>query len=263
MIIDIHGHLGNINFSKFWQADIDTLETYAKNANEDKLVVSSARAIMYDTHEGNMELDKALRKADRTYGLVVVNPMFPETADDISLLNSNTRFLGVKAHPDYHGYSMDSPEAIRFLDNIAEQVGFMLFHTSCMPGTGFAAAPLVAKFAKRHPNTNFVMAHLAGLYQNGNYPYFPNFAGLEAVAEMKLKNVWVDTAHFLMYAYKDVMAHAVRIIGADRLVFGTDVPLQSDMQMRFAIEAIQALDMPQTDKDNILGNTAQTLLGLM
>lgn len=262
MIIDIHGHLGNINFSKFWQADMAALEHYAASANEDKLVVSSARAIMYDTHEGNMELDAALRTAQRVYGLVVINPMFPETANDLELLKSNSRFLGVKIHPDYHGYSMSSPEAIRFLDPIAEQVDFMLFHTSCMPGTGFAAAPLVAKFAQRHPNTKFVMAHLAGLYQNGNYPYFPNLEGLETVAEMKLKNVWVDTAHYLMYAYKDVMAHAVRIIGADRLVFGTDVPLQSDMQMRFAIEAIQALNIPQADIDAILGLNAKYILNL-
>lgn len=262
MIIDIHGHLGNINFSNFWQADLDTLESYASSAGVDRLLVSSARSIMYDTHEGNMELDSALRRANRVYGLVVVNPMFQATAGDLELLGSNPRFLGVKVHPDYHGYSMASPEAIRFLDIIAEQVPFMLFHTSCMPGTGFAAAPLLAKFAQRHPKTKFVFAHLAGLFQNGNYPYFPNFEGLEAVAEMKLPNVWVDTAHFLMYAYKDVMAHAVRIIGAERLVFGTDVPLQSDMQMRFAIEAIRALDIPEADRDAILGGNAAALLGM-
>ena len=79
---------------------------------------------------------------------------------------------------------------------------------------------------------------------------------------MRLPNVWVDTAHFLMYAYKDVMAHAVRIIGAERLVFGTDVPLQSDMQMRFAIEAIQDLPISDGDKALILGETAKGLLKL-
>ncbi|HPY89495.1 MAG TPA: amidohydrolase family protein [Lentisphaeria bacterium] len=262
MIIDIHGHLGNINFAPFWQADGKELERLARLAGVDKLCVSSARAIMYDTQEGNRELDETLREADRLYGLVVVNPMFPASADDLSLLTSNPRFRGVKIHPDYHGFSMESPEALRWLDPIAESVEFMLFHTSCMPGTGFAAAPLVARFAQRHPKTNFVMAHLAGLYQNGNYPYFPNLIGLETVAAMRLPNVWVDTAHFLMYAYKDVMAHAVRIIGAERLVFGTDVPLQSDMQMRFAIEAIQDLPISDGDKALILGETAKGLLKL-
>ena len=32
MIIDIHGHLGNINFSEFWQADADKLREYMKDS---------------------------------------------------------------------------------------------------------------------------------------------------------------------------------------------------------------------------------------
>ena len=62
MIIDVHGHLGNINFAPFWQADSETLESYCTQADVDLLCVSSARAIMYDVHEGNAELDKALAK---------------------------------------------------------------------------------------------------------------------------------------------------------------------------------------------------------
>ncbi len=260
MIIDIHGHLGNINLAPFWQADGSQLEELARLAGVDKLCVSSSRALMYDVQEGNRELDEVLQTADRLYGLVVVNPMFPASADDLSFLASNPRFRGVKVHPDYHGYSLESPAAVRWLDTIAESVDFMLFHTSCMPGTGFAAAPLVARFAQRHPRTNFVMAHLAGLYQNGNYPYFPNLGGLETVAEMKLPNVWVDTAHYLMYAYKDVMANAVKIIGAEKLVFGTDVPLQSDMQMRFAVQTIEKLNITQQEKKLILEENARQLL---
>ena len=34
MIIDIHGHLGNINFSEFWQADADRLEQDAAEAEK-------------------------------------------------------------------------------------------------------------------------------------------------------------------------------------------------------------------------------------
>ena len=91
MIIDIHGHLGNINFAPFWQADGKELERLARLAGVDKLCVSSARAIMYDTQEGNRELDETLREADRLYGLVVVNPMFPASADGLVPAHSNPR----------------------------------------------------------------------------------------------------------------------------------------------------------------------------
>ena len=57
MVIDIHGHLGNINFSQFWQADADQLVRYLKESGTDKLCLSASRAIMYDIFEGNAELD--------------------------------------------------------------------------------------------------------------------------------------------------------------------------------------------------------------
>ena len=262
MIIDIHGHLGNINQAPFWAADAKKLEQYCHKAGVDLLCVSSAKSIMYDAMEGNRELDAALKNSERLLGYVTASPVFPESADDLRLLKSNPKFKGVKVHPDYHGFDMASPQAIAFLDRIAEQVELMLFHVSCMPGTGFADAMRVAEFAARHPKTNFVMAHMAGIFQNGNYPYFPNLQGCENVAAMKLENVFIDTAHYLMYVYPGVMEKMVAIVGAKHIVFGTDAPLQGPMQMRFAIEVIQSLDIPKQDKEMILSGNAKKLLKL-
>ena len=203
MIIDIHGHLGNINQAPFWAANEKQLEQYCHKAGVDLLCVSSAKSIMYDAMEGNRELDVALKNSEHLLGYVTVSPVFPESKADLCLLKSNPKFKGVKVHPDYHGFDMASPQAIAFLDRIAEQVELMLFHVSCMPGTGFADAVRVAEFAKRHPRTNFIMAHIAGIFQNGNYPYFPNLQGCENVAAMKLENVFIDTAHFLIMSTQE------------------------------------------------------------
>ncbi|NMA20645.1 MAG: amidohydrolase family protein [Lentisphaerae bacterium] len=262
MIIDIHGHLGNINQAPFWAADAKQLEQYCQKAGVDLLCISSAKSIMYDAMEGNRDLDAALKNSEHLLGYVTVSPVFPESKADLRLLKSNPKFKGVKVHPDYHGFDMASLRAVEYLDQIAEQVELMLFHVSCMPGTGFADAVRIAEFAARHPRTNFIMAHMAGIFQNGNYPYFPNLQGCENVAAMKLKNVFIDTAHFLMYVYPGVMERMVEIVGAKHIVFGTDAPLQGPMQMRFAIEVIQALDIPQSDKELILGGNAKKLLKL-
>jgi len=262
MIIDIHGHLGNINQAPFWAADAKQLEQYCQKAGVDLLCISSAKSIMYDAMEGNRDLDAALKNSKHLLGYVTVSPVFPESKADLRLLKSNPKFKGVKVHPDYHGFDMASLQAIEYLDQIAEQVELMLFHVSCMPGTGFADVIRIAEFAARHPKTNFVMAHMAGIFQNGNYPYFPNLQGCENVAAMKLKNVFIDTAHFLMYVYPGVMERMVEIVGAKHIVFGTDAPLQGPMQMRFAIEVIQNLDIPQSDKELILGGNAKKLLKL-
>jgi predicted TIM-barrel fold metal-dependent hydrolase len=80
--------------------------------------------------------------------------------------------------------------------------------------------------------------------------------------EMNLDNVWIDTAHFLMYVYPGVMEKMYKIAGADHIVFGTDAPLQGPMQMKFAIDAINALDIPQDDKDKIFFKNAKNILGI-
>ena len=261
MIIDIHGHLGNINFAPFWQADAGRLEEYLESAGIDRLCVSSAKSIMYDVKEGNRELAEALEKTEKLLGYVTVNPMFPESLDDLKYLE-NPKFIGIKVHPDYHGYNVNSTGARDFLDKAASQTKLMLFHVSCMPGTAFADAGAVAKFASEHPATNFVMAHMAGIFQNGNYPYFPNLAGLEIVRGFAAENIYVDTAHYLMYVYPGVMAKMVELVGAGHVVFGTDCPLQGPMQMRFALETIRSLEIPRKDIERILCGNAEKLLRL-
>jgi uncharacterized protein len=259
MIIDIHGHLGNINLAPFWQADARTLEQYVEAAGVDMLCVSSARSLMYDVQEGNRELAQALEQSARLLGYVTVNPVFPETLEDLKYLE-NPKFIGAKVHPDYHGYDLRSKQARDFLARIAEKTRLMLFHVSCMPGTGFADAEAVAQFASEFPKTNFVMAHMAGIFQNGLYPYFPNYRGLEIVNRFACDNIFVDTAHYLMYVYPGVMQRMVDLIGADHIVFGTDCPLQGPVQMKFALEIIARLNLSDADKEKITCGNAWALI---
>ena len=261
--IDIHGHLGNINFSEFWQADAERLVQYMRKSNTEKLCLSASRAIMYDIKEGNAELDDVLKRYDEFYGYVVISPTFPNTVDELHYLQDNPKFRGVKIHPDYHGYDLATPSNYRFVDAIADKTPMMLFHVSCMPGTGFSQAATVVSIAKNHPNTNFVLAHCAGLFQNGSYPFFPNMDSLERICDAGLPpNVWIDTAHYLLYAYQTIMAKMVRLAGAKHVVFGTDCPLQGDMQMRFAQEVVLALDIPKAQKEAILRGNAKKILNL-
>ena len=120
----------------------------------------------------------------------------------------------------------------------------------------------VAEIAKHHPDTKFILAHMAGIFQNGNYPYFPNMDSLERVMEIAGDNCFIDTAHFLMYVYPGVMEKMYRLAGADHIVFGTDVPLQGPSQMKFAIQTINELDIPQADKDKIFYKNAQSIFSV-
>ena len=63
-----------------------------------------------------------------------------------------------------------------------------------------------------------------------------------------------------MYTYQGVMEKMVELLGADHIVFGTDCPLQGPMQMRFAREIIQNLEISDADKRKILCGNAKKLL---
>lgn len=73
----------------------------------------------------------------------------------------------------------------------------------------FEALPAeIAELARRHPHLPIVMPHLVGC----------RFRGIEEVADCA--NVWVDTSG--NYAERGHIEHAVRLLGEDRIVFGSD-----------------------------------------
>ena len=260
MIIDIHGHIGNINFSPHWGKNFVQVEKICETAGVDYCVVSAARSIMYDVREGNKETLEAVEKSKRLLGYMVANPLYPESLEDLRHIKEKKKIVGVKLHPDYHGYDLNSKVSREFIDKVAKQTPLILFHTSCMPRTAFSSAEKICKIAKEYPETIFISAHLAGIYQNPLYPYFPNLEGVEKVLEYNLDNLYIDTAHYLMYVYEGVMEKVVDYIGADRIVFGTDIPLQGELQIKFAIEVIKKLSIPEDDKRKILGGNAKRCL---
>ena len=150
-IIDIHGHLGNINFVPFWAADADKLAAYCRESGVTKLCLSASRAIMYDVREGNAELDAALKKHDEFYGYVVVSPTFPDSLDDLKFLKTNKKFRGIKIHPDYHGYDLSVPSNFKFVDKVLKKTPMALFHCSCMPGSGKSPFATIVELARRNP----------------------------------------------------------------------------------------------------------------
>ncbi len=262
-IIGIHGHLGNINFVPLWAADADRLEEYCRDSGVTTLCLSASRAIMYDVREGNAELDAALRAHETFFGYVVVSPTFPDSLDDLTFLKTNKKFRGIKIHPDYHGYDLSVPSNFKFVDKVLKKTPMALFHCSCMPGSGKSPFATIVELARRNPKTKIVAAHGAGLFQNGNYPFFPNLDSLEREAAKGLpKNLWVDTAHYLLYCYPTILQKMVDLAGADHVVFGTDAPLQGPMQMRFMAELVESLDNPQSDKDRIFYRNAEKILGV-
>lgn len=114
----------------------------------------------------------------------------------------------LKFHPYTERTRIDSPLLRNWL-SYAEEEGFpVLVHTA---EDEYSSIEILAKVAQDHPKINFVAAHLQLLSDHQK--------GIEAL--QNTPNLYGDTAWVPM----DVAAKVLRKIGDNRIVFGTDNPI--------------------------------------
>ena len=103
----------------------------------------------------------------------------------------------------------------------------------------------IAELARRHPDVTIIMAHLAGVRWRGILDIKP------------YPNVCVDTSGGQPDA--GLVEFAVRELGPERVVFGSDWPLRD-----FAVQKarVTGADIPDAAKSLILGKNAERILGL-
>jgi predicted TIM-barrel fold metal-dependent hydrolase len=116
------------------------------------------------------------------------------------------------------------------------------------PGRRLDLAALYA-FVRDHPEVRVIGAHWGG-----GLPFY----ALMPEVRLALHNTSVDTAGTSLLYEPDVYTHVAALIGAERILFGSDYPLLSQSRSRARIEA--AVDARTASL--ILGANAQRLLRL-
>jgi hypothetical protein len=102
-----------------------------------------------------------------------------------------------------------------------------------------------ANFARRHPEVKVIMAHMTGF-------------GFRGIAEVKhLPNVSIDTS--AGYPEEGLIEYAVEQLGADRVYYGSDIPIR---EQSVTIGRILGARITQKDRQKILYDNAARLLGL-
>jgi hypothetical protein len=116
------------------------------------------------------------------------------------------------------------------------------------PGKGTITPEVLYRFIANFPDLRIVLAHWGG--------GLPFYALMPEVAEA-LRNVHFDTAASPLLYYDPVCQHVAQLVGADKILFGSDYPLLAQER---AIKWITSLDLPQEVKNKILGGNAEELL---
>jgi len=129
-----------------------------------------------------------------------------------------------------------------FLTHSSEPVGHQYF------GKGSITPELLYPFILAFPELKLVCAHWGG--------GLPFYTLMPEVAKA-LTNVYFDTAATPFLYQPQIFAHMVKIIGSDKILFGSDYPL---MPPKRIIDQIEMVGLEIEDKNKILGGNAQKLL---
>jgi predicted TIM-barrel fold metal-dependent hydrolase len=142
----------------------------------------------------------------------------------------------------------DAPEMDPLMELLVERGKPLLIHAMHKSTGNYAGESdpcAVAVLARRFPQAKIVMAHIGG-----NFLY-----GCEAVADCP--NVWTDCSG--TFCEQGMVGHAVRELGADRVIFGSDAP-GADFTANLA--KVTGEDLPVGARQRVLHDNAMKLLGL-
>ena len=158
---------------------------------------------------------------ERFFPLRLFNPRV-DTPDGLRADLEQSRFYGLKPYPDFVGKAdVTTVEIHEMLPawcmEIVDRLGLIIMLH--VPRKGRLADPLnqqqVIELAKRYPNARIVLAHIGRAY------FLKCVVG--QLDDLKgLANVYFDLA---MLNHWEVLKYTFEQIPADRLLFGTDIPI--------------------------------------
>lgn len=165
-----------------------------------------------DYSEASMTLAEAAREfPDRVIPFGRINPNYG-VAHNKALINdlADAGVRGLKFHPLLDGaYPINDRKLVKpLMETIAERELAVISHC----GEVWTATPaLVADLAMDFPTINFIVGHM-GLY---------GFHHEAFAFGHRLDNLYLDTTEFFPAWW---IAEAVRIVGAHKIVWGSDIP---------------------------------------
>ena len=257
--IDVHGHYGD-----YFRADVPELTnrfatgdaaTVARRARENNIewtVVSPLLGLLprgqADAVVGNEE---AARVVPRTQGLlqwVIIHPNQAQTFQQAEELLATKSCVGIKIHPEEHIYPI-SEFGDAIFEFAARHNAVVLTHS----GHENSLPADIVPFANRYPNVRVILAHI------GCSPGADRTLQVRAIQQSQHGNVYADTSSAMSIS-PQLIEWAVREVGVDRVLFGTDTPLYSTAMQRARIDKAE---LDNDDKRKILRENALDLLRLV
>ena len=279
MIIDFHTHVFSPQIKKNRNKYIERDPCFAllysnpnsKMATADELIASMDEAgvdisvilnIGWTTHELCLEtndyiIESVSRYPQRLVGFCAVQPQSPEAAvaEIERCAQAGIRGVG-EMRPDMQPFDLGDELVMEPLVEVLRKHQLILLtHASepvghDYPGKGGITPDILYPFIASFPDLTIVCAHWGG-----GLPFY----ALMPEVEKAMSNVFFDTAASPLLYTPQVYNQVIQLVGADKILFGSDYPLLAQSRL---LEEIKALGLPEEIKELILSGNAQRLLGI-
>jgi len=256
--IDVHGHYGPYEAAgvpalnrRFMSGDPATVVARARQANTAYTVVSPIRGLMprgeADVAAANEDARQMVHQTDGLLQWVIVHPLQPATFDQARRMLQLPKCVGIKIHPEEHGYPM--VEHGRSIFEFAARFDAVVLSHSGEPN----CLPMdFMPFADDFPGVKLILAHLGHSGATGTSLDLQ----VRAIQASKHGNVLVDTSS-MRSILPGLIEWAVGEVGADRVLYGSDTPLYFAPSQRARIDWA---DLADVEKEMILRHNAERLL---
>ena len=256
MIVDTNAYLGFFAFRQLRHNTAPELLRLMDEKGIDKAMVSSASAITYrNTQPGNEELAAAAAPhRDRLIPFAVINPFYAGWQDDLKICHEQFGMKGLRLYPKWHNYAL-SDRSCRDLIREATQRNMVVSipirvedHRQRSWLVDVPNVPLgeIVTLVKACPRARFILLNGAGYTGS---PLGKKDNGLPA-------NYWIEISRLSALLANEI-GQLLSRLGADRVVFGTGMPLKYPDP---ALLKLEVLDAPPEVKEKIRGGNALKLL---
>jgi len=287
MVIDIHAHTSNHQMFGLHikTATIDDLESYAQKYNIQKIVLLATYFPFKKSGLSNRELWKRIQGKELflMFGSLDLSGDFSSGLEELESLAEQKKIAGIKLYPGYQIFDC-ADERIFPVYTLAQKYNLpVMLHTGelhhccskedrkkgkfrcgsyCkIDKHGNLSRPKnILAVAKHFSDLKFILSHL------GN-PYFEELRKVMKQCD----NVYTDiSGQFLSgtqedtLEYRNVIQKELELFlqlpkGIDRLMFGTDFPIQS---YKDSLELVNSLNLEKSSKEKILYKNAKNILAL-
>lgn len=205
MIIDAHIHMGG---DPERRGSPEELLKLMEDNGISKGVVFPAPGLLPD----NREMAKLIKPyPDKFVGFAWVNPHAgKDAADELEEMVVKYGFKGVKLQPLLHAYAANSKIVDPVMEKAAELNIPVLIHSGQAP---FSLPWLITELAERHPAVKIIMDHMG--FHLGFY------VDAAIAGAQKCSNIILGTTSM---PYFRKINQAVKLIGPERVIFGSDAP---------------------------------------